>query len=150
MAFTSVESRALEMLQAHIETLPWVRLVNSEKERISGSEFQPHECPCVQFVTDQQATSIPERNDMIFNWPISIELITVPEVTGEASKKLHLDLMRELRQHIGAFYRLDGTVPGIVGFYLTGFQVDLHLIEPYYVGTLFFDFRYRDYFTQPC
>lgn len=129
----SKKTEVLEALETALETVPGVSLVAWDKIRVVAEDFAEHETPAIQFYMGD-TNYFHEQGRLRAESEIAIECV-LRGGNGVTQGDL-LDFMDEIVKTIGAHPNLN--VKSVLHFQLLSDEVDLHSIDPFYVGRLNF------------
>ena len=143
----AIESDIMNAIVAKVQTVPEIVTVNSDKIKLSISEFRDHELPAVQIWDVAQAIKH-ERGRILVNWSLSLEIIMKSLESGLVNQNILWDLRRKIQLAIWNEPSLG--IPGVIHPIYTGNVTDLHLLEPYYIARIDFDVQFYDVLTGSC
>lgn len=144
----AIQRTIFENLYTILSTITWVVKVNYDKIRLSAADFMDHEIPLIQFYPNTFIhTHVKGR--LQTEMQLSVEVV-LRKTTGNSVNVLDLlDKMQDVEQKIGENLQLNIQSSMIGVKYLSSF-IDLHLVDPFYIGTLIFSVEYYKPYTGVC
>lgn len=139
-----IKRQIFEALATRLSTLAWVKLVSWEKVRLTESDFQDHEIPCIQMY-DTGALNTHQGGRVEARMGIIVELVLKQTTSMVVNQGILFDYVEEIEQLIGG--QIDLGVAGVLHLRYVSDNTDLHTINPFYYASLEFEAIYLKSFT---
>ena len=145
----SIEKQIFAQLKAILQTLPWVKTVDSETIRLLVTDFQEHEVPAIQFF-DAEEVYAHEQARVKVNWSFTIELVTKSTELNVANQGDLFDKKQDIEELIGANVRLNLPGLGMIHIRYDGSRTDLMSVQPFLIAQMDFTALFYKHFTGDC
>lgn len=140
-----IRSDIFDALKTRLSSITGIKTVNWDRIRVSESDFADHEVPAIQFYAGT-TTYTHQQGQILAETEIAIEVIL--RGSSDINQADLLDLMEEVEQAIGNNPSLG--VSGMLHMVYVSDEIDLHTIDPFYIGRLVFQAVYRKPYVGLC
>ncbi len=142
---SGIKSAIFAALKTRLQGVTGVKSVTWDRIRITESDFADHELPAIQFY-GLQTLYAHEQGRVTATTQIAIEVV-LRGGSGSTQATL-LDLMEAIEQKVGEDPSLG--IPQMIHMAYVSDEIDLHSIEPFYIGRLNFEALYHKPYTKTC
>lgn len=137
----------MQALYTRMSTLTWVKKVEWKNIKTTMDGTLQSDIPYIQFY--QNGTSYThEQGRLVAVTQIIVEIVLKSDATNVYSQETLMDYQQEVLEKIGLDPNLG--VAGVIHARVLSDDLDLHLLEPYYYGTLVFEVMYHTKFNSLC
>lgn len=137
----------MQALDTKLKTLTWQKSVNWKTIKTSMDGVLQTEIPFIQFY--QNGTSYThEQGRLVANTQIVIECVLRSSATDVYSQENLMDYMQEILEKVGENPNLG--VAGVIHARVLNDDQDLHLLAPFFYGSIVLEVIYHTKFNSLC
>jgi hypothetical protein len=137
----------MEAIKTRLSSLTWAKSCDWKKIRISMDGTNQDQIPMIQFY--QNGTSYThEQGRLQATMQVSVELVLRSTATQEYDQADLMDKMQEIIEAVGLNPNLG--IAGVIHARVLSDDLDLHLLEPYFYGTIIFEVIFYVKYNSLC
>ncbi len=142
-----MKKQIMEAIKTRLSSLTWAKSCDWKKIRISMDGTNQDQIPMIQFY--QNGTSYThEQGRLQATMQVSVELVLRSTATQEYDQADLMDKMQEIIEAVGLNPNLG--IAGVIHARVLSDDLDLHLLEPYFYGTIIFEVIFYVKYNSLC